>query len=530
MTSAGKGKLFLLLHAHLPFVRNPDYDHYLEENWFFEALSETYLPIITLLSRLAEKGFPGALNLSVSAPLLAMMQDELLLKRYSRHLDEQLHLSEKELARFAGDPAHYEIARFYHDRQMELIRVWNDVCVHDVLSQFRSLEKRGKLNILTCVGTHPFLPAYQGAPDVIRFQLALTVRAFEDAFHKRPEGLWLPECGYFEGLDKLLAEFGFKYFFLETHGVLLAKPTPRYGVFSPIRTPAGLYCMGREQTSSVEVWSRTHGYPGHPEYREFFRDIGKERDRGYLGEYFFAGDNPVDTGFKYYRITGGEDKALYRPWQALQLAREHARLFISNREATIASLTDGMENGFPSILCPYDAELFGHWWFEGPQFIESLFERAAISHVLEMDSLADIAKACADDEPHIPAFSSWGEGGFGSVWINGEVEWMYPMFYKMRATFHALPAPGSEIQNRLLAQMAREMALFQASDWAFMIHNHSAADFAKAQLGEHYNNFVKLASGYAQPDDATVQFLNKTEAKDNPFPWMDSSVYGALRS
>jgi predicted glycosyl hydrolase (DUF1957 family) len=96
--------------------------------------------------------------------------------------------------------------------------------------------------------------------------------------------------------------------------------------------------MGREQSSSVEVWSRTHGYPGHPDYREFFKDIGKELDRSYLGEYFFAGDTPVDTGFKYHRITGGEDKALYRPWQAMLLAREHARLFIANREADYSFL------------------------------------------------------------------------------------------------------------------------------------------------------------------------------------------------
>lgn len=526
----GKGKLLLLLHAHLPFVRNPDYDRFLEENWLFEALSETYLPLVQTLSRLAEKGIPGTLNLSVSAPLLHMLADSLLLERYTRHLQEQLALSEKELVRLANDSELLEIARFYHTRQLELIDTWDHRCGRDVLATFRSLESRGKLTLLTCVGTHPFLPAYQSDVGSIRFQLALTVKAFETAFHKKPKGLWLPECGYFDGLDALLAEFGFEYFFLETHGVLLATPPPRYGVFSPMRTPAGLCCMGREQSSSVEVWSRTHGYPGHPDYREFFRDISKELSRDYLGEYFFAGDTPVDTGFKYYRITGGENKAIYRPWQAMLLAREHARLFIANRESTILSLAPQMDSQKPSILCPYDAELFGHWWFEGPQFIEGLFERAAASHSIEMASTEGMQPDNGDIEKHHPVFSSWGEGGFGSVWINSEVDWIYPLCYKMLACFRECSAvkPVSKMQKRILAQMAREIALFQASDWAFMIHNHSAEDFAKGQLHEYFENFTHLYEMFSAGSATDIDFLSKIEAKDNIFPWMNESFYHFL--
>jgi 1,4-alpha-glucan branching enzyme len=187
---------------------------------FFEALSETYLPLVQTLSRLAEKGIPGTLNLSVSPPLLHMLADPLLLGRYTQHLQKQLSLSEKEILRLANDPERLEIARFYHTRQLELIDTWDHRCGRDLLSQFRLLESRGKLSLLTCVGTHPFLPAYQSDPDEIRFQLALTVKSFETAFHKKPKGVWLPECGYFDGLDILLAEFGFEYFFLETHGVL----------------------------------------------------------------------------------------------------------------------------------------------------------------------------------------------------------------------------------------------------------------------------------------------------------------------
>lgn len=519
------GQLYLLLHAHLPFVRNPRYDRYFEENWFFEALTETYLPLVQALSRLAEKGVPGVLNLSVSPTLLAMLGDESLCEKYSRHLQMLGQLASKELKRLVDDPERLPVAKFYAARVMELSDLWENRLHRDTLSAFSSLERRGKLSLLTCVGTHPFLPAYQSEPEAVRLQLRLTKRAFREAFGRDVKGVWLPECGYFDGLDGLLAEEGLEYFFMETHGILLASPAPRYGVFSPVKTPAGLLALGREQTSSVEVWSRERGYPGHPDYREFYRDISQELDRAYLGEYFFSNGNPIDTGFKYYRITGGEQKAVYRPWQAMNLAREHARLFVENRERTARELAPQMESGRPCILCPYDAELFGHWWFEGPQFIESVFERAASSSAVELASVDRMTADPADTFAHRPVFSSWGENGFASVWVNSEVEFAYPKFFRMFGVFKKCrtEARPSDFQKRVLRQMVRELSLFQSSDWAFMIHNHSAEDYARRRLAEHERDFMKLASMFAGEfvDEA---LLSEIESRDNLFPWIDRRI------
>jgi 1,4-alpha-glucan branching enzyme len=536
---AKPGRVYLLLHAHLPFVREPSYDRFLEENWFFEAMAETYLPIIQMLNRLEEKGVPGTLNFSVSSALLAMLTDKLLLTRFSMHLHKQLELIEREKVRLQNDPERMEVVNFYYRRQVALINTWERDCGCEIVPALKRLEQIGKINLLTCVGTHPFLPAYQNDVESIRLQLKITVRAFEEAFGRKPRGLWLPECGYFEGLDAILAEYGFKYFFLETHGVLLAKPAPKYGVFAPIKTPAGLYCFGREQSSSMEVWSRKTGYPGHPEYREFFKDIAHERESDYLGDYFLAAGTHIETGLKYYRITGSEDKKVYRPWNALRLVEDHARLFVANREATVSSLLPNMDGNKVSILCPYDAELFGHWWFEGPLFIEKMFERAASSNVVEMASLEDsvpskAAGTAADSEVHKPIFSSWGEGGFGEVWMNDEVAFQYPMFFRMRKMMDELKsrilhgartavgnARGSKnaIAKRFLAQMARELVLFQASDWAFMIHNNSAADYARARLNGHYENVCALYREAVKSNPDT-KLLKKLEQKNNLFPWI----------
>lgn len=536
------GKIHLLLHAHLPFVREPAYDRFLEENWFFEAMAETYLPIVQMLCRLQSRGVPGTLNLSVSSSLLAMLTDPLLLRKFTRHLHMQMELLEKEKERARGNDEVLPVVDFYYRREVALIDFWERDCKCEIVPALKRLEESGKLSLLTCVGTHPFLPAYQSDIEAVRLQLGVTVRAFESAFGRKPRGLWLPECGYYEGLDSILAEFGFEYFFVETHGVLLSKPAPKYGVFSAIRTPAGLYCMGREQSSSMEVWSRRTGYPGHPEYREFFKDIAYERDRNYLGEYFMAGETPIETGLKYCRITGSEDKQIYRPWNAMRLAEDHARLFVANREATVTELLPKMEGNKVSILCPYDAELFGHWWFEGPEFIERMFERAAGSGTVEMASVErTIAEQKSREaaEPALaqarrPAFSSWGEGGFGEVWMNDEVSWVYPLFFRMRAMQKSLKKAVAKSRDnaklyslgrRYLAQVAREILLFQASDWAFMIHNKSAADYARARLNEHSRNVEMLyAEALAALSGATkrpdTSLLQKLEAKDNLFPWI----------
>lgn len=528
------GKILFLMHAHLPFVRHPEFERFFEENWLFEAIAETYLPLVQAMRRLLEKGVPGTLNLSVSPPLIEMLSDGSLIEKFSEHLKKQLELIEKEVARNAGTELE-QLSRFYLSRQQTLIDLWENRLHRNLLAEFLELEKAGKLNLLTCVGTHPFLPAYQSDPASIRMQLDVTVRCFERAFGRKPRGVWLPECGYFPGLDKFLAEFGLHYFFLETHGVLLATPTPKYGVFTPLRTTQGLYCMGREQKSSMEVWSRRTGYPGHPEYREFFTDIAKDRPRDYLGEYFFAGDTPIDSGFKYNRITGGEHKEIYRPWNAMRLAEDHARLFVVNRETTISELLVNMEGNRAAMLCPYDAELFGHWWFEGPLFLEAMLERAASSSVIEFAGADEIMTSSADPESHEPAFSSWGEGGFGSVWINGETDKYYPQSYRLRAMIDHLIAirqkmgessPRGKLLTRYIKQMERELMLFQSSDWAFMIHNHSSDGYARRRLDDHYNNghtlFAEACKAILKNTDkpAAHSVLPKLEKTNSIFSWL----------
>lgn len=219
----------------------------------------------------------------------------------------------------------------------------------------------------------------------------------------------------------------------------------------------------------------------------------------------------------------------------MRLAEDHARLFVVNRETTISELLVNMEGNRAAMLCPYDAELFGHWWFEGPLFLEAMLERAASSSVIEFAGADEIMTSSADPESHEPAFSSWGEGGFGSVWINGETDKYYPQSYRLRAMIDHLisirqkmgeSSPRGKLLTRYIKQMERELMLFQSSDWAFMIHNHSADGYARRRLDDHYNNghtlFAEACKAILKNTDkpAAHSVLPKLEKTNSIFSWL----------
>src|SRR5436305_12093143 len=110
-----RGHFALILHAHLPFVRHPEHEHFLEEEWLFEAITETYIPLLRMMQRLTEDRVPFKLTMSMTPTLCAMLQDQLLCERYVRHLDDLLDLAAREQKRNSRDPQLCDLAKFYID-------------------------------------------------------------------------------------------------------------------------------------------------------------------------------------------------------------------------------------------------------------------------------------------------------------------------------------------------------------------------------------------------------------------------------
>jgi len=244
-----------VLHAHLPYVRHPEYPEFLEEDWFFEALTETYIPLVRVLDGLVRDGADYRLTLTLTPTLLTMMQDELLVSRYHRYLDRLVDFTGREMGRTRSlDSRIYALAEFYHGDYKRLRHIFREEYGSDLVRAFRKHREMGKLEILTCGATHGFLPLMD-VPQAVRAQIQVAVQHYRSVIHAEPRGIWLPECGYRPGQEIFLAEASLRYTFLEAHGILDAQPRPSHGIYAPILSPGEVFFLGRDQDSSRQVWS-----------------------------------------------------------------------------------------------------------------------------------------------------------------------------------------------------------------------------------------------------------------------------------
>ena len=514
------GYFALILHAHLPFVRHPEHERFLEENWLFEAITETYLPLLQLLERWRRDGLSPRLTLTLTPTLCSMLQDPLLQDRYERHLREQLDLAGKEIHRTRWEKPLQELALFYHER-FAAARALYAGCGRDLVSAFRQFQELGHLEIITSTATHALLPLMADHPPSLRGQVLVARDHYQRCFGCEPRGIWLPECAYVESLEEVLREANLRWFVTDTHGILHARPRPRYSVFAPVFTPKGLAAFGRDPDCSRQVWSRHAGYPGDPRYRDFYRDIGFDLDLEYVAPHLAAAGQRGFTGLKYHRITGRTPrKEVYERSAAVRAAGEHASHFLEARLAQFRRLGEILDRP-PIVVAPYDAELFGHWWYEGPEFLDVLVRKACGGQkVFELITPGEFLRLHPTHQAATPAASSWGEGGYWRVWLNEKNEWIYPHLraaqQRMTELAQRLPQPDA-LQQRLLKQAARELLLAQSSDWPFILRTETSPGYARKRVKEHLLRFTRIYEQLIsqQPEP---EWLEQVEWRDNLFP------------
>jgi 1,4-alpha-glucan branching enzyme len=518
-----QGYLSLVLHAHLPFVRHPEYDKFLEENWLFEAITETYIPLIQIMDGWLRDGMDTRLTMTLSPTLCSMLLDPLLQDRYLRHLESLIELAEKETLRTHWDNATRPLAQMYQ-RRFHGIRDTYFSYGRNIVGAFRKFQEQGKLEIITCAATHALLPLMANHPQSIRAQILVARDHYRSCFGCDPRGIWLPECAYVEGVENVLQEANIRWFVIDTHGILHAHPRPRYGVFAPVFTPNCIAAFGRDLDSAAQVWSKHEGYPGDVHYRDFYRDIGFDLDFDYVKPHLPDMRQRGFTGIKYHRITGeSHDKQTYDRNAALQMAAEHAGHFLGERIRQIQHLASIMDRP-PMILSPYDAELFGHWWYEGPEFLDYFVRKAYYDQqVFSLVTPHQYLWKHPTQQVAQPSASSWGSEGYWNVWLNETNEWIYPHLHvaQERMTELARRYPdASGVTLRALKQAGRELLLAQASDWPFIMRTGTSPDYAKKRVKDHILRFTAL---HEQLTATSVDeaWLSKIEFVDNIFPDID---------
>ena len=533
--SETSGYLSLVLHAHLPFVRHPEYDKFLEEHWFFEAITDTYIPVIRSMDAMIKDGTKFKLTISVSPTLCAMMEDELLQERYSNHLQSLIKLASSEVERTQDWHDMHELAKMYLHRFTEILDIFENRCNRKIASALKELSETGCLELMTCTATHGFLPVLKSVESSVRAQVFAGVKEHTRVFGKPPAGMWVPECAYYPGLDEILKEAGVRYFMVESHAISHADVRPVSGTYAPVYCPSGVAAFGRDDASGRLVWSDKVGYPGNVSYREFYRDVGFDLKDEEVKDCMSAPYVRHDTGIKYFRITGeGEHKELYDPHNAWVVATEQAQDFVQRVQGAV----DGARHYCPAppmVVAPFDAELFGHWWYEGPMWVELVLRKLVHDFPnLEPMTPGEYLDKHPVQQCATPAPSTWGHKGYNEYWVNETNDWAWPLLHEAGMQMEKLAdefqsEKAGTLKHRALVQAGRELLLAQGSDWPFILTTNTTTEYATRRINDHLARFNYLVSALYS-DDIEEEKLAALEYLDEFLPTLNPAFFSAKYS
>jgi len=528
MSAKPSGYVSLTLHAHLPYVVNHGtWPHGME--WLHEAAAETYLPLLRVLRNLERDGIALHCNLNLSPVLLEQLAHPVFQAEFPHYLERKITAASEDEAFFISTGEHHfaETARFWHRFFSEALHDF-EALGRNIIRGFREFNDKGMIELITCGATHGYMPLL-GTDESVRAQVRLAAQVHERHLGKRPRGIWVPECGYrpagkwsypvggaeapeaFEriGVEQALSESGLEFFFVDTHlieesarvnspyerSMKRAQSVPvAQAAYRKLYQPYyvdGKYegkdaekrlvsVFPRDPRTGLQVWSGENGYPGDAAYLDFH----KKRWPG---------------GHRYWRVTGPRvdmgGKEPYDPQAAAERVRSHASHFV---HLIWEALEHSFGDAVPPVLCaPFDAELFGHWWFEGPQWIEAV---ARILHDYPVGIELISGSEYLDRYPRGGFIAmhegSWGAEGTNHVWMNPETAWTYTQLYPAELYLRDVCTAGkwreSELGTRVVQQMCRELLLLESSDWQFLITTGAARDYAELRFVTHYDQFNEL--------------------------------------
>jgi 1,4-alpha-glucan branching enzyme len=547
------GGFTFVLHSHLPYCRNAGrWPH--GEEWIHEAALETYIPLLDALYDLKREGCPYKLTLGITPVLVDQLADSLVIDHMAEFIEDKVSRAQADVNRFekAGEDHLLYLARFYLDRYRHVLDSFNERFGRKIVSAFKQLQDEGYVEIATSAATHAYLPLLERDSSIYG-QLRVGKESYQRHFGIAPSSVWLPECGYRPayyagssgkshvkpGLESFLAQLGLTCFFAETHTVEGGEPVgkAREEVIGPyasisrryvvplaqypeptqrttylpywVQTPE-VAVIGRDNRTSMQVWSAEWGYPGDFNYREFHKKDGV-------------------SGLQYWKVTGAKVdlayKEYYDPYWAGQRVTEHSSHYARLVEELITNFYQ--ETGkFGIISAAYDTELFGHWWFEGIDWIKEVLRQLSGSELVELTTASKFIQSHPPEDVLALPESSWGLGGGHFTWQNADTDWMWPIIHsaelRMESLVSKYPKADGAIKE-LLNQAARELMLLQSSDWPFLITTGQARFYAENRFLGHVNRFQQLAdiAESGRPDKAALALCHQLWELDKIFPNVD---------
>jgi len=568
------GSFTFVLHSHLPYViAHGRWPHGMD--WLNEAAAESYLPLLQVFNRLASEGHAAKVTLGVTPVLAEMWASPTFKREFREYLENKIQAAREDKATFErlGESHFASLAAMWEEHHQGLLQTFTDDFSQDLLGVCRRLQDAGTLEVITSAATHGYLPLL-GRDTAVQAQVKQGVATYRRHFGRDPKGFWLPECAYRpryrwappvkgveaepvlrKGVEEFLGENGLDFFIIDSHllkggraiGVykdrfealerlwdrfaaqyqeppedLDKTPYLSYLVSSAPDNKRPVAVLTRDPKTGLQVWSGEWGYPGDGNYLDFH----KKRFPG---------------GLRYWKVTGAKadlaDKLPYYPQDIKARLIEQADHFV----ALIRDLLTEFQASFGGpgiVVAPYDTELFGHWWFEGPEWIYQVLKRLGQDPEISlMTGTEYLAQAEPQQVISLPE-GSWGEGGYHWIWLNEMNEWTWRHIYPAEAEMENLARdfardPDPRLQD-LLKQCGRSLFLMEASDWQFLISTFSARDYAELRLVTHTEDFRRLAEmtrRYAAKRDLPAEdwnFFTFCRERDDLFPDLDPAWWASL--
>jgi 1,4-alpha-glucan branching enzyme len=518
------GDFCLVLHGHLPWVlHHGNWPH--GEVWLFEAAAETYLPLLSMLESCKQDQIPCPISLGLMPVLLEQLEHQSFKDGFFSWLQQRMQRAEADALEFKGrNELHLVwLAKRWQTHFQKLAEQFEAI-QRDIPKAFAVHHREKRIELLTSNATHGFMPLLLHEAS-LKAQVRAGVHTSKRVLGFQPEGAWLPECAYQpggpwtppvvhgdsrnrEGTEVFFAQEGIKFFIVD--GQLLrnarsegiqngqfqkvswerANQEPWRGwrqvlephAISSDGGPGRLTVLARHPEVSEQVWSGIVGYPGDGRYLEFHKKHGND-------------------GLKYWKVTAPrvelQNKEPYFPEDTQAAVFMQAQHFVAVLRAILGRYH--RETGRRGVICaPFDAELFGHWWHEGPEFLKEVFRALAATPEIHAATVSErLSDVPADKVVSLPA-GSWGEGGDWRVWLNENQKWIWEAIYRAEDRFlelwHRLPWWKDPALREALTLAGRELLLLQASDWPFVIYTKGAVDYGYRRFCDHLARFDRVAS------------------------------------
>lgn len=562
-----------VLHTHLPYVLyHGTWPH--GTDWLYEAAAECYVPLLNAFNRLHDEGIEPKVTIDMSPVLTEQLAHPMFNEGFTAYLEERIEAGNLDITEFqaTGQEDMLKLAIIWRDYYTAIKRSFVDDYYNNIPGAFRKLEEAGALEIITCGVTHGYMPLL-GKDESINAQLRQAKSSHEHHYGVKPRGIWLPECAYRpgyrweapvestiepserKGIESFLSAEGLKYFFVDTDLLKGGESVDVYldrfpglkalyermdaartklpesekkltqfrpywvgGEYPEGAVPAAVFV--RDPDTAQVVWSGAHGYPGDGRYLEFH----KKR---------------FPNGHRYWSVTSSKadlaDKKMYDPSAVPGRIAENSDHFVSLVENSLAQAETGMDMP-PILTAPYDTELFGHWWFEGPAWIESVLRKIHLNGKVRLMTAGEYLENYPPDEAISMPEGSWGQGGFHWIWLNEETKWTWEHLYKDETRMVEFVRRLGEFKAsteylRILKQLGRELLLEQASDWQFLISTWSARDYAESRFVEHHDRFTRLAEMadkivmHENISPEAWNYLSAVEKSDSIFPDIDPAIW-----